>query len=93
MHYLPRGTFLAPLAGPLGRLPPKCETQSGTDCRPFANFSKIRSAVSEEMHHKQQSQCCVLPRGKIVDIYGFAPDETGIFTPRFTASENNNNNT
>jgi len=53
MHYLPRGTFLAPLAGPLGRLPPKCETQSGTDCRPFANFSKIRSAVSEEMHRKQ----------------------------------------
>jgi len=53
-QYLPRGTFSAPLAGPLGQSPPKCETQClGQTSIAVQNFYQIRSAGSEDIHPKQ----------------------------------------
>ena len=50
---LKKATFLAPLAGPLGWMPPKCEMQcQGQTPVPVQNFTQIHSAVSEGMRRK-----------------------------------------
>ena len=47
-------TFSAPLLGPLGRSPPKWESQCPEQTSdPLQNFSQIRSAISEEMRPEQ----------------------------------------